>query len=297
MGTPIINGRTVESRSLGPLRSARKSEDLRALLTDHGYVFLRRAIPRYLVDAARNHVLNVLGALGEVAEPYTLGIASGSSRRHFVPDLAKFWQRVTESTSIRAVSHGWHSRRFVDAIFRRPTIAHDYVYLRAYAEGIGTRLHCDAPYFGIPGSEVLTSWIALSEIGPQDGALYLAEPSTRLAEMNATGDPNRGGEIASDPAGFVSLRGGRLLTHLFRPGDLVIFDMNKIHGSFDNQCCVGRIRLSLDVRHQLRIARRDRRFFGNNPLGIGGAGYGEMRAILPMKHTSPDQLRETAEKA
>jgi ectoine hydroxylase-related dioxygenase (phytanoyl-CoA dioxygenase family) len=48
-------------------------------------------------------------------------------------------------------------------------------------------------------------------------------------------------------------------------GDVVIFNMQLVHGSLDNQ--TDRIRLSTDIRFQLAAESIDERWVGENPPG------------------------------
>jgi hypothetical protein len=73
-----------------------------------------------------------------------------------------------------------------------------------------------------------------------------------------------------------------LLTADFRAGDLLVFGMFTLHGSFDNRLGGGRVRLSCDVRWQKAGTPRDDRWFGDPPSGHGGTGYGGMNGAQPL---------------
>ena len=63
--------------------------------------------------------------------------------------------------------------------------------------------------------------------------------------------------------------------------------MFTVHGSFDNNSPLGRIRLSCDTRFQPINQPMDPRFSGKNPLAHSGLGYGCLTASLPMNETRP----------
>ena len=58
--------------------------------------------------------------------------------------------------------------------------------------------------------------------------------------------------------------------------------MNILHGSLDNVDPDQRIRLTCDVRYQARSDTRDPRYFGPDPGGTTGQGYGELVGAIPL---------------
>jgi hypothetical protein len=58
--------------------------------------------------------------------------------------------------------------------------------------------------------------------------------------------------------------------------------MLTLHGSLDNHSALGRVRLSSDVRYQPAAEPTDPRYFGPNPGGTTGAGYGELNGAKPL---------------
>jgi Phytanoyl-CoA dioxygenase (PhyH) len=286
----VIKGRQVDSNLLAKLEAVTGGPHDPGVLSQFNvcsYLYIKGAIPRFLIDRARLSVMSALADVGEIDGPPFRGLASGTSKRHEVEDPGSFWKRLTESSCIRTISRSRHIGRWVEALLGGPCIPHDYAYLRARANGRGTRLHCDRTFFS-RGTTVLTTWIPLGTILPSDGALYLLKASVDSADAGRQANFLTSGEIASDPIRFARRKNVKFLTADFRPGDLVIFDMALPHGSFDNISPNSRVRLSLDVRHQLRTSPRDPRFFGGNPSGIGGGGYQEMLSALPMNRQKTD---------
>ena len=81
----------------------------------------------------------------------------------------------------------------------------------------------------------------------------------------------------------------RLLTADFRPGDLAVFGMHTLHGSLDNRSRAGRVRVSCDIRFQPAADPLDDRYFGSDPKGTTGIGYGELNSAKPL--TLPWHMR------
>ena len=77
-------------------------------------------------------------------------------------------------------------------------------------------------------------------------------------------------------------RNTRLLTTDFTAGDIVVFGMFLLHGALDNVSTENRVRLSCDVRYQSAAAELDSRYFGTNPSGTTGIGYGELVGAKPL---------------
>ena len=94
------------------------------------------------------------------------------------------------------------------------------------------------------------------------------------------------GEWHSDAIAFVRKRNTRLLSAEFCAGDLLVFGMDTLHGSLDNHSPIGRTRLSCDVRYQPSSDPLDERYFGPNPSGASGHGYGDMNSCKPLTEVS-----------
>ena len=58
--------------------------------------------------------------------------------------------------------------------------------------------------------------------------------------------------------------------------------MYTIHGTFENYAKDNKIRLTCDIRFQPNNELRDPRYFGLNPSGTTGAGYGELNSARPL---------------
>ena len=75
-------------------------------------------------------------------------------------------------------------------------------------------------------------------------------------------DKNRKASIEEHPSEFAKKRNSKILTSNFYPGDILIFGMNLIHGSFEHHSKDNNIRLTCDVRYQPIAEPKDSRYFG-----------------------------------
>lgn len=286
--------RSVPAHLLGTLRdsSALVGEPgaLAARLEDEGYLFLRNGLPESLAMSARHRVLDRLAAVDEVSHPDGEARATGRSRRlELEPDCGAFWQSVSEQPAMRAVTHGPALRALMTELFGEPAHPLDFVFLRPAVNGRHTDIHCDKPFFTRHTERVVTCWIALGDVPPARGPLFIVEGSHRWPDVRASvegydvaRDSARRNSLTEDPIDFAQARGTRLLTADFRPGDFLVFGMFLLHGAFDNHATDGGIRLSCDVRYQPVREPQDPRYFGPHPTGTTGGGYGELNGAKPL---------------
>ncbi|HEY7601968.1 MAG TPA: phytanoyl-CoA dioxygenase family protein [Methylomirabilota bacterium] len=291
-GVCWTQGRPLPDARVGELHASRaaEGEDLGQRLADDGYVFLRGALDPADVRAARLEVLERLVQVGEIRPPAAEGIATGESRRaELVGDLGAFWKSVSEGPALRRVTHGPRLHALLARIAGAPVRAHDYMFLRAAPVGRTTGLHFDAPFFTRATERVYTAWVPLGDVPATDGPLVIAEGSHRFTDLHAgvrgfdvVYDTSRRAQLAADFGEFAESRDCRLLTADFRAGDICVFGMLTLHGSLDNHSPLGRVRLSCDVRYQPAAEPIDPRYFGPNPGGTTGAGYGELNGAKPL---------------
>ena len=288
MATAIAQGQTIPEQYLTPLReSADIIDDGRALqqrLQDDGYIYLRGFFDRADIMAARRDIFTRLAAVGEILEPAVNGIFSGvSKRRERVDDLGAFWRSISETWTLRRLSHGQQLHGLMDQLLDGTARVQDFIFLRPAGPGRSTHIHCDAPFFTRTTAHVATVWIALGDVPLRMGPLFIIEGSHRYQDII---DYYRGFDVALDtsrraarsetPLEFASERGTCLLSNDFSAGDIVIFNMFLLHGALDNVSQNNEVRLSCDVRYQLASAPLDPRYFGPDPTGTTGAGYGEL---------------------
>ena len=287
-GRPLPEARVGDFRDSSTV--AGDGVELARRLAADGYVFLRGALDVGEVRAARIEVFERLVQVGEIRPPAVEGIATGESRRaESVGDLGTFWKSVSEGPVLRRVTHGARLRSLLARIAGAPVRAHDYLFLRAAPGGRTTGLHFDYPFFTRATERVYTTWVPFGDVPATDGPLVIVEGSHRFADLHdglrgfdVVYDTSRKAQVAADFAAFVESRDCRLLTADFRAGDVCVFGMLTLHGSLDNHSPLGRVRLSCDVRYQPAAEPIDPRYFGPNPGGTTGAGYGELNGAKPL---------------
>ena len=298
MSVAIAQRESIPAEYLAPLQeSSHLLEDgqaLRQKMTDDGYVYLREFFPRDDIMAAREAIFRRLAEVGEVEEPLLEGIYSGTSQRlekvqALGQDLGQFWRSVSETWALRRLSHGRQLHELMDKLLDGKSRAQDYIFLRPANPGKHTAIHCDYPFFTRHTDTVATAWVALGDVPLTLGPLFVIEGSHRFQDII---DDYRGFDIARDntrkaafpqtPLEFARQRNTRLLSTDFSAGDIVIFGMFLLHGALDNIAPDRRMRLSCDVRYQLAESATDPRYFGPDPTGTTGTGYGELVGAKPL---------------
>ena len=265
----------------------------------NGYVLLRGVLDQEQVVTARKEVFARLGEVGEINEPVEHGIGTGTScRREVAGDLNAFWRDVSSGKALRAVTHGPQLCTLLGRFFGEAARPHDLIYLRPMSVGRATRLHYDFPFFAGYSKRIYTAWIPLGEIDQSEGPLLIIEDSHKFMDWiepirSHDYQSDRENEVVQraayeqpnsvDPVTLAEQRGVRLLSADFQPGDLVVFSGFILHGSLDNCSTIDRVRLSCDVRFQPAAdSTADSRYFGTNPAGSAGGGYGAMKGALPL---------------
>lgn len=288
MQTAISQGERLSPEYLAPLRDSSVLGDdgnaLRQRYHDDGYVYLRGFFDREDIMSARRDVFGRLAAVGEIADPAIEGVFTGrSNRRQQVDDLGAFWRSVSETWNLRRLSHGARLHALMDQLLGDDSCVQDYIFLRPAGPGKHTQVHCDYPFFTRTTEQVATAWIALGDVPLRMGPLFVVEGSHRFSDIV---DSYRGFDVALDktrkaaraesPLQLAAERDTRILTADFGAGDIVVFGMFLLHGALDNVSTNNEVRLSCDVRYQIAHAPRDPRYFGPDPTGTTGAGYGEL---------------------
>lgn len=300
---PHIQNHEIPPEQFGPLvevAGANADFDIvHQYVNDYGYCLLRGILDRTAVLAARSEVFQRMADVDEIQSPAEDGVATGrSSRRDQYPDVNAFWKDVSNGTAVRQVTHGDQLRKIITSILLEPARAHDLIYLRPTPPGKSTRMHYDYPFFAGQSLRIHTVWIPFGDIRIEHGPLVIVEGSNGFSDLI---DPIRSHDYSADrsnaavqkgaydainqtdPMTLIQQRNTRLLSTEFRAGDLVVFNGFTMHGSLDNISPNGQVRLSCDVRFQPAAdPADDERYFGTDPLGSNGGGYGDMRAAKPL---------------
>jgi ectoine hydroxylase-related dioxygenase (phytanoyl-CoA dioxygenase family) len=290
----MIKGRPVPSSLIHEMPDSASLLDnpkaLRARLAEDGYLFLKGVVDRDTIGAARREVFERLVEVGEIKAPAEAGIATGESRRtELQPDLGKFWKSVSEGPKLRAASNGRDMHRIMSLVFGETARPQDYIFLRAGAVGRATGLHFDYPFFTRAHDKVATVWLPIGDVPVSDGPIVVVEGSHHYRDLidpmigfDISKDNSRKADFGADAITFAEQRGTRLLTQNFQAGDVALFGMYTAHGSLDNHSTIGRVRLSCDLRWQPESLPLDERYFGANPPGTTGVGYGELNGAKPL---------------
>ena len=259
-------------------------------LSAEGYLLLRDVLDCGEVMAARDAVFSRLADVGEIATPAIDGIVTGTSQRaELYEDLGAFWRSVVDMQALRRVTNGQGLNSVMETVLGEPVRGMDYLFLRAAAPGRATGLHYDFPFFTQATPRVYTVWLPLGPVPVEEGPIALVEGSRGfddilddLRDFDIANDKTRPAEVSHDPVGFAEERGCRFLTTDFAAGDVLVFDMRILHGALDNCSPIGRARLSCDVRYQPAAEPLDPRYFGVDPGGTFGGGYGELNGAKPL---------------
>ena len=290
----VIDGSVVPEDILGELSRTSFPESsghaLRFKLERDGYIYFPELIDIKEIKEARSEIFKRLYEVDELEAPYLDGRFSHRSRRDELhKDRGAFWETVSNGKLLRNVSNGPVLEKVTSQIFGTPTVGFDYLFLRAVPQGRSTHLHCDSGFFTRVTKEVLTCWIAFTEIPLDNGPLFIVEGSHKFIDIHdnfkdfdVALNKEQKASIDEHPVSFARQRNAKLLTTTFTPGDVLIFGMDTLHGAFENYAANNRIRLTCDIRYQPRDKPKDHRYFGVNPSGTTGAGYGELNGARPL---------------
>ena len=290
----LINGVNVPNSLLGELKDTNlknaTDEKLRQSLNDNGYLFLRNVIEKNDITKARNDIFEKLKNVDELEDPFTEGIWSGRSKRDELhKNRGVFWENVSNTKSLRKITNGNNLKSVFSRIFGISSIGFDFIFLRAVSGGKFTHMHCDAGFFTRKTQKVLTCWLVFTDITIDKGPLFIIEGSHKFSDIKDkyTGfdvdiHKHMKATIDTNPIAFAQERNSKLLTAQFHPGDALIFGMYTVHGTFENYAKDNKIRLTCDIRFQPNNELRDPRYFGPNPTGTTGTGYGELNSARPL---------------
>ena len=290
----LINGVKVPSTLLGLLKETslknKSDEQLRNSLNNDGYLLLKDAIDKNDITKARNDIFEKLNQVDELADPFSEGISSGRSRRDELhKDRGVFWENVSNTESLRKITNGNNLKGVFSRIFGTSSIGFDFIFLRAVSGGKFTHMHCDAGFFTRKTQKVLTCWLVFTDITIDKGPLFIIEGSHKFSDIKTKYKgfdvdihKHMKATIDTDPITFAQQRNSKILTAQFCPGDALIFGMYTVHGTFENYADDKKIRLTCDIRFQPNNELKDPRYFGPNPTGTTGAGYGELNSARPL---------------
>jgi len=256
----------------GPLLAAQDFAGLRSRLARDGYLFLRGALPRQDLDAAR---LKVLGrfqsqSILDPTQPVEAGVLRTGCGMGSLPFL-EGQNDMTHSAEVLRVFEGDAITALFRGLHDAEVQTFDYKWLRAVPKGAFTGAHNDAVYMSRGSPELLTCWIPFGENPIEMGAIAVCEKShksegfRRLRETYGALDHEKDkldgtGWFTEDPRELVDFFDGKWRSADYRPGDVMIFTMQTTHMSTTN--ITGKARISADVRWQPLAHPADPRYSG-----------------------------------
>lgn len=243
---------------LGLMRASRTDDPvdlLRDRMKGDGYLWLRDALPRADVLAARHVILEHMAAREVLSpgEPVMEGVMPRGGR-----GLPLNGNRgiAHHPQVLKVMEHG-ALYGFFGTWFGEQALTFHFKWLRAVGNEAYTGAHVDTVYMGRGSSRLHTVWIPLGDIPVGQGTLavcagsHRAEGFARIRDTYGRMDVDRDGVegwFSRDPLELSSRHGGRWLSADFRAGDAVVFGMHLMHASTTN--LTQRFRLSCDVRFQ-----------------------------------------------
>jgi len=248
---------------------------LRARFARDGFVYLRGALGREAVLAAREAVVAPLRARGDVFDAAT-GLLLPACGLGCLPNLEGV-NGTTHSPAVRAVLEGAPLRATVGALLAAPPAAlrsFDYKWLRAMPRAAFTGVHADAVYMARGTPELITAWIPMEARATLElGSLAMlrgSQAAPSLARVRATygafdteAEPGFEGSgwLTSDAAELA--RGGDVqwVGGDYEAGDVILFGLRTLHCSTAN--LTDAVRVSCDVRWQRADEPCDERYVGS----------------------------------
>jgi ectoine hydroxylase-related dioxygenase (phytanoyl-CoA dioxygenase family) len=256
------------------------AEALRRRIAEDGYLFMRDALDKEVVTAARREILEKLASIDEIdAANYPLmeAIASGRSNRGRI-DVKQFHKELRTGKALRALVHQGNIIKFYEKFLGGEVRSFDYIWLRIVKVGGATGSHYDWVYMGRGTRNLYTSWTPIGDVPKIEGSLMILENSHKLEDLKNTygamdvdrdvDGPYAGGWFGRNPIEVQEKLGGRWLTTDFKAGDLLASTMHTMHCSLDNQSPINRV--ASDTRYQLASEPVDERWIGEDPIAHSG---------------------------
>jgi hypothetical protein len=249
---------------------------LRRAMADDGYLLLRGLLPLERIQAARRAVLEHLDRAGKVDRSFPLmdGIIAPNAGGEYIGGK----KEVTHAPDFLSLVECPELFAFFERYFGERAMSFSYKWLRAVANGAGTKAHYDVVFMGRGATENLfTCWIPAGDVSFDEGPLAVLtgshnlESYRRIRETYGKADvdkENIDSNFSHDPLEIVKRFGGQWQTTEFKAGDVLIFGMYTMHAAIENVS--RKFRISTDVRFQPASAPVDERWVGENPI----ANYG-----------------------
>eukprot|EP00759_Apiculatamorpha_spiralis_P031397 PhF_6_TR3302/c0_g1_i1/m.4653 len=270
---------------------------LRHKLNEDGYLYIKGLIPQTDVIRARDVILSHMKEHGLI-EPDTRCTVSTSETVAATTDQGKLdVGDLTRTPAVLGVLEHHNLRTFFAMLFGEDARTFDYKWLRAVKHGEASGFHTDSVYMGNGSPRLLTCWIPFMDINTTKGGLVVLPGShnapslNRFRETYSQMDVDRDniggtGWFSEDPEEVTELSAPNKLRwatgDMFQPGDVVVFQMNTVHGSAVNRTKEWRI--SCDVRWQPASDPVDRRWvFDDKGTILGHTKFNQRHSKMSIR--------------
>ena len=227
---------------------------LKALLAEHGYLLLRGALNRDLVQRVRDDLIAVLHDCNILESPAAPPIWSGGPAPTEEEYMA-YYERAVQLDSFNRLAESAEVRAVMEAIYDGPVQVWEQRLLRIIppdpdgAAPLGVGAHQDgSPQLGYLTQDFCTAWVPLTDIDERLGGLAVVPCSHRGGVRAQTGSASSSLRTAKTQTFEAPSAGEQWVTTTYRPGDLVVFASMTLHKGQPNTS--DRLRLSCDFRYQ-----------------------------------------------
>ena len=227
---------------------------LKALLAEHGYLLLRGALNRDLVQRVRDDLIAVLHDCNILESPAAPPIWSGGPAPTEEEYMA-YYERAVQLDSFNRLAESAEVRAVMEAIYDGPVQVWEQRLLRIIppdpdgAAPLGVGAHQDgSPQLGYLTQDFCTAWVPLTDIDERLGGLAVVPCSHRGGVRAQTGSASSSLRTAKTQTFEAPSAGEQWVTSTYRPGDLVVFASMTLHKGQPNTS--DRLRLSCDFRYQ-----------------------------------------------
>lgn len=221
---------------------------LRHRLATQSYVLLRGILPEADVLEVRREILARLGRLGWTApgtDPQE-AVAGPGAKNVADPGYFDAHNALQAIQSLHELAVHPALRAVTEVILGGEVLTHPRRIIRATLPQGPTNVtppHQDFRHIQGP-ADVLTTWIPFGTVSPEHGGLKVLVGSARRGVAAPVRTDQPGGLTLDVPD-------GQWATTTFQPGDVLLFHSFTIHAAMPNR--TDRLRLSMDVRHQLAV--------------------------------------------
>lgn len=255
------------------LYEQRDWHSLRSRLQQDGYLVLRGILPACDVLKARTFLLEKL----HEAKPHCFAPGVPCSEARAAEGAGSLGllarQDLAAAPPVAAVLEAAPLFSLMRSLLQsQDVVTSGYKWLRAVGHAEFTGLHTDRVFLGRGTPRLLTAWMPLGALPPEQGSLLVAAGSHRLPEFatlragygqsQVGKDGTRSGWLTDNGASLAGQVGAAAVDWRVAncmPGDVVVLGLDVLHMSASNESSPPCIRLSCDTRWQPADEQRDPR--------------------------------------